>query len=389
MALRRRASTRHVFPHADPRFAYAAGRIGVLETRLLSFEQLMPFADNTVQPSELHQILDSAGYPEHETLESRVDLMEQVLYDRLRDLAGRSMLPTFVSLERDFHNLKWFMKNLLLQVHGTSEAHALEVAADYPLDGESPWPQAWTGAVLPHGPTPPEDIWTIVLHVLREQPMVQTEYPQVQINMRPILYRAAQKTYELYRETQDLGVIDHYLDRAYYEEWTKLLDHPETGLERDFFADWIKLSADINNLQIYLRLQAAGAPKSFLKFIVVPGGIVDPEDLIKLFPEGNATALRALYRNSRALQLIDYADSFMQPEQLRLFNRDADNLLTDLTRRGHRVPYAAEVVLAFFRSQQMELRNLRLLLSARDREPSFEEAKSFVRNTARWEVPHA
>lgn len=389
MALRRRASTKHVFPHADPRFAYAAGRIGVLETRFLSFEQLMPFADNTVPPTELHQILDSAGYPEHETLEERVELMEGVLYDRLRDLAGRSLLPVFVSLERDFHNLKWFLKNLLLQVHGSDDAEVNEVADTYERDGVNPWPQAWAGAVLAHGPTPPEDIWTIVLHVLREQPMVQTEYPQDQINIRPFLYSAAKKTYELYRDTQDLGVIDHYLDRAYYEVWTEILHHPETGLERDFFTDWIKLSADIANLQIYLRLQAAKAPKSFYQFVLVSGGSVDTEDMIKLLPDGDTTALRALYRNSRALPLVDYADAFMEPEQLRQFNRDADNLLTELTRRGHRVPYAAEVVIAFFRSQQMELRNLRLLLSARDREPSFEEAKSFVRNTARWEVPRA
>lgn len=389
MAVRRRARTRHVLPQADPRFAYAAGRIGVLETRLLSFEQLMPFADNTVPPADLHQILDSAGYPEDQILERRVDQIEQVIYDRLEDLAGRSLLPTFVGLERDFHNLKWFMKNILLQVHGSSETQATEVADDFSQAGENPWPEAWDSSVLPYGPTPPEDIWAIVLHVLREQPLVQVEYPQEHVNLRPIIQNAAMKTYQIYRDTQDLGVIDHYLDRAYYTEWTKLLDHPETGLERHFLTDWIHLSADIANLQIYLRLQAADAPKSFLNFVLVPGGSVDHHDLIKMFPEGGPADLRALYRHSRALPLVAYADSFMDPEQLRRFNRDADNLLTDLTRRGLRVPYSAEVVLAYFRSQQMELRNLRLLLSARDREPSFEEARSFVRNTARWEVPRA
>lgn len=388
MPVRRRAKTRNVFPQADPRFAYAAGRIGVLETRFLSFEQLMPFADNTVPPAELHQILDSAGYPEHQTLEHRVDLMEQVLYDRLVDLTGRSLLPTFVSLERDFHNLKWFLKNLSLQVHGSTEEGST-IADDYSDEGENPWPGAWDSSVLANGPTPVEDIWSIVLHALRGQPMVQAEHPQDQVNLRPALYRAAKKTYELYNDTQDLGVIDHYLDRAYYAEWTKLLDHPETGLERDFFADWIHLSADIANLQIFLRLQAAKAPKSFLKFVLVPGGSVNPEELLSRYPEAGKAELIAVYRNSRALPLVDYADSFMEPEQLRQFNRDADNLLTELTHRGLRVPYSAEVVLAFFRSQQMELRNLRLLLSARDREPSFEEAKSFVRNTARWEVPRA
>ena len=65
--------TRYIIPKADARFAYAAGRIGVLETRFLTFDQLMPFADNTVPARELHATLDSAGYPEAPLLKDRVE----------------------------------------------------------------------------------------------------------------------------------------------------------------------------------------------------------------------------------------------------------------------------------------------------------------------------
>lgn len=110
----------------DQSYGFATGRLRVLEQFMLTHEDLVLFSDRTTDLHVLHDILDNAEYPAADKLDLRFSLEERKVDHEIIEVAPASQLPRVLLLEKDYHNAKWILKQVLLSARAEEgkEAHA-------------------------------------------------------------------------------------------------------------------------------------------------------------------------------------------------------------------------------------------------------------------------
>lgn len=331
-------------PSNDALFAHATGRIRVLETKLLKQEELTLFSDRMTNPGVLNDILDRADFPLGQTLDERFSLEEKKTDRELKEMAGRSQLPKILLLEKDYHNAKWMLKQLLLaaqsdsgaplperadQDGGETEEQAFGLNRDQQTDpvlerealtaleeDSSSEAASLTGlntksfnteqileaadaqagraeeglfseelrAKLLDGMIPHELLWQDILRLLRGAYLANA--------CDPYLMAGVMRTVKAYLVWRDLSLVDIILDKSYYEELMILAAESKSKSEREFVSDFVSLKADAANFQMLLRAAAAKAGRAYLRQLLLPGGSVKRDDFVALYSTASAVLNR-------------------------------------------------------------------------------------------------
>jgi len=185
------------------------------------------------------------------------------------------------------------------------------------------------------------------------------------------------RTYRAIMGVKDAGgrEIDSACDKAYYTELFKLLDACNNEFIRNYFIRKI----DAQNLATTLRLKAKGKKRSLLAERYIPFGSIDLsyiEEGFDLNLEGFAA--RIIFSPfSSLLTEVDKNES--EEDQIAALERLLDNNIIRYLKESGFVTFGIEPLLTYLWMKEIELKNLRTVLIARNTGIPADEIKRHVR----------
>lgn len=159
--------------------------------------------------------------------------------------------------------------------------------------------------------------------------------------------------YNAYLHNKDPREIDFALDAACFADMKDSATLP-------LAAALVSARADMTNLRTcrrLLKMQAGEMGEGILSRAFLPGGELSLDTLLPLYRDGEA-ALSAFVAKS------PYASVFETDDPVRT-DRAAEDLYLSLAREGARVPFGAEVVIGYVIGVEYAVKNLRILLVAK------------------------
>ncbi len=179
---------------------------------------------------------------------------------------------------------------------------------------------------------------------------------------------------EAYAATGDPRLIDAILDRACYVDMLSTLalagDKTMTG--------WMQAKIDLLNIVIclrILRMKRGDAGRDFLSDTLLPGGTLQESFFYEAYATGEEGLWRALSSTSYAA-LCRWDGS--EPS-LRAVEKAADDLWMERVRDGARIPFGAAVAGGYLIGWETAVRNIRIVLAAKDAGLSNEALRERIR----------
>lgn len=171
----------------------------------------------------------------------------------------------------------------------------------------------------------------------------------------------AKKALDLYKENKDPQDIDLSLDKDFYE---KLLEDSK-NLDYESLINFTKERIDLTNLKTLLRIKGQGQSVDLLEKALIDGGNID----------------KNLFRDSLNADKNSYSNLFFKeksyPQVKKSMEKDdlnksmqnlekvIDNHLMDFAKESKKVSYGPEVIMGYLISREMEIKNLRIILTAK------------------------
>lgn len=305
-------------------YLYASGRIRALEASLVGKERLgMLLGMKTAE--DIREALAAEGAMR--TDRARGDGTEALLLDLLRaglDAVRRSIpdpeLVHIVTLPFDCHNIKTYLK---CHYRGISPAPLLIDAGTVAADD--------LVAALTR-----EDVAALPRH----------------------MGAAVAEAREAFAKTNDPRELDFALDRALFAD----LAVAAAGLP--FAEQYVAARADLTNLIICLRLLRGTNPDVgaalFCK-ACVPAGTLEKDFFLSALAKGESELL------SKTVIFTPYGCVAEGANKLSLeeIERRADDYLTAQAQKTKRLPFGAEIPLAYLLGLETSIKNLRILLAGK------------------------
>lgn len=169
------------------------------------------------------------------------------------------------------------------------------------------------------------------------------------------------ETFETYAKTKDPQEIDILLDKACYAE---MLDAAKTE-ENDFVIGYVKLLMDILNVQTFVRVKQVGKPVSFLEKVFLEGGNIDFNTLKELYGESYSQI-------GEKLDLYGFGDVIgrgaaeaAEKGSFALMEKLCDDLKIRYAQKAKYITAGVEPIAAFYVAKEIELKNLRMVLTGK------------------------
>lgn len=158
-------------------------------------------------------------------------------------------------------------------------------------------------------------------------------------------------------ETKDPQKCDLILDRACYAEMAEAAGKSESA----FLKGYVALSVDAVNLRSAVRCARMGLDSALLAEALLPGGNVDPEDILK------GGALGKLFSGGPLAEAGQLGEEKSAPGSGSLtgFERSCDNALNSYLASARRVPFGEQPVVGYLCARESEATAIRTILSGR------------------------
>ena len=179
--------------------------------------------------------------------------------------------------------------------------------------------------------------------------------------MEAFLRDSILETIEAYGKTRDPQEIDILLDKACYKE---MLKEAETA-GNDFVTGYVKLLIDISNVQTFVRVKQIGKPAEFLGKVFLEGGRIDLATLMELYGE-------TYQQIGEKLELYGFGEAVGRGAaeaaavgSYALMEKLCDNLKVRYAKGAQFITAGIEPIAAFYVAKEMELKNLRMVLTGK------------------------
>ncbi|HHX88121.1 MAG TPA: V-type ATP synthase subunit C [Firmicutes bacterium] len=308
------------------KYAYAVGRVRVLETRLLDkgkFDRML----EATSAGEVLKVLAETSYSsylaeltgayEFETILRKE--MANVLAD-FEKMSPQPELVALIALSYDLHNLKVLFKNKYLGVENTD-------------------------ILFPAGAIP--------LHRLKYAVEDENfrEFPEV-------LRRAGEQILDEFVVSRDPQLIDLYLDRALFELRLTSAQKARSGFLEGLF----QRQVDLLNLNTFLRVKKMGRSKDFLKQALLPGGLIAGELLLELLDESLEELISRLSTTRYSAVSGEGIREWMDTGTATRLEKLSDDFITAYLQRGRHSPFGLEPLIGYLWAKQVEIKNIRLVM---------------------------
>ena len=171
----------------------------------------------------------------------------------------------------------------------------------------------------------------------------------------------AKKALDLYKENKDPQDIDLSLDKDFYE---KLLEDSE-NLDYESLINFTKERIDLTNLKTLLRIKGQGQSVDLLEKALIDGGNID-KNLFRDSLNADKNSYSNLFFKEKSYPQVkkSMGESDLNKSMQRL-EKVIDNHLMDFAKESKKVSYGPEVIMGYLISREMEIKNLRTILTAK------------------------
>ncbi len=176
----------------------------------------------------------------------------------------------------------------------------------------------------------------------------------------PAMAAAVAAARAAYNTTSDPRRIDAVLDRACYADMLAAISR----LGDDTVMGWMRARIDLSNILICLRILRMGRGElgePFLADTLLGGGTLTEKFFLSAYADGEGALWSALLPTPYA-KLAHLGDA----PSLSAVEKTADDLWMELVRTGARIPFGAPVVAGYLFGWETAVKNIRILLAAKD-----------------------
>ena len=341
-------------------WAYAAGRIKIVEKELLSGNALRQLAEAGDLSAAIGLLKDTRYGPylaEARTSGNAFDLsFEMALrdaYDSVAAYAGEPLAVTIFRARHDFHNVKVAVKRRCLGIPEGEEAFSkvgnvpvseLEEVLLARAEGDPKGHQSEEGSLGP-------------ADLLIEQKALRAAY----LGAKDLIGRVEREEAALEKTALAL-LADSSVDRSYYR-WAsrqvRKLSYP--GL-----VEFVAAEVDLINLRMALRAAKTGLSPRLFREIVLVGGEIPPDLVARAFEAGLQDLGRFYSKTALAVLAASGVAHLERGESLTSWEKRCDDALTRVYRKGRYVSIGPEPVVGYLLGKEAEVRNLRVVFAGKE-----------------------
>ena len=313
-------------PVSETIYAYAVGRIRVLETRLLDKSKLERMVEASTADEAL-KVLAETDYANMVTELDSVHDFEDILQEEIqrtyllvRKINPEAHFTDLISLKYDFHNLKVLLK-----------AKYLEENADTLL--------------IPVGTIPIDKLRSIVS---------EENFQELPGALRASVEQIAEE----FIVSGDPQMIDLYLDRTLYA----MLIGTARKLRSAILEGLFIREADLTNIKTFLRVKRIGFDKEFLQKALLPYGRLPADLFLDLLDEPLELLEDRLSMSDYAAAVSEGVREWQDKGSITHFEKQADDLLTAYLQQGKLRPFGLEPLIGYLYAKEVEIKNIRMIL---------------------------
>ncbi len=171
----------------------------------------------------------------------------------------------------------------------------------------------------------------------------------------------AKKALDLYKENKDPQDIDLSLDKDFYE---KLLEDSE-NLDYESLINFTKERIDLTNLKTLLRIKGQGQSVDLLEKALIDGGNID-KNLFRDSLNADKNSYSNLFFKEKIYpQVKKSMEENDLNKAMQKLEKVIDNHLMDFAKESKKVSYGPEIIMGYLISREMEIKNLRIILTAK------------------------
>lgn len=322
--------------HKDTDYLSVSSRVRAMETRLLTADRLERMIDAR-DDAEAIKVLTECGYPEPAgatgpQLEQALSASRTAVLDELAGAVPRPGLVDLFRLKYDYHNAKVLIK-----------ARAKGRAAEE--------------LMVRGGRYAPEQL----IAGLKE--------------CTPVFRDSVEQAASCLESTGDPQQADMLLDRAYFEEMSRLAE--QCG--GPFMQGYVRLLADVANLRACVRCARMDKDRDFVSGVFVAGGSVSPQTLTASWGQ----PVGVPFRSGPLARAAELAEGLSKPDggPLTELERLCDDALMDYQRTARRVPFGEEVVAGYLFAKEAEVTAARTVMAGRMAGLESDEIRRRLRRT--------
>ncbi len=178
-----------------------------------------------------------------------------------------------------------------------------------------------------------------------------------------------------YVEYKNVQAVDIILDRRYFTHLRLLADQTK----EDRIPELIETLIDHNNLSTLVRAMKQKRTRNFLITILSSSGSIPKEKLVALAAEGFTSVIQ-YYKTTKYYNLIDRCvDSTTGDLSSVKVDYETDNAYMERMREARLQSFGPMPVVAYLYAKEIEVKNLRLVLSGKENRVSAENIRERMR----------
>ncbi len=307
-------------------FTQAVARLRVLETRLLNKVKI----ERMVDSNSAEDVLKSLQETEYVSLMGNVKKTEDYdillkeelnrVYSLMYKISPDPVIVDIMSLKYDYHNIKVMLKGRALD-------------------------KDFSHMLIPVGTV---NIEKLKLYMSTE------EYRDLNPKMR----EAILQTEKIYHELKDPQKIDIIMDQYMYID---MLERAK-GTNIDFIIDYVKRIIDFSNIKSIIRLKKQEKDIKFFKEVILSGGDIDNDVLLKAFnePIENMTTKFALSKYGEIIRLG--LEEYMKTGKLSVLEKNSENYIMKEIKQAKYVSFGPEPIFAYIAAKETEIKIIRIIM---------------------------
>lgn len=338
----------------NDRYLYISGLVRALELKLLDRAQMNRLFEAR-QMEDVDRVLSEAGYPAGDGPEERLRAESIAILEWFMKMMPQSDYADVFLAFNDAHNLKLVLKKLLaIWIAGSRDDHPdmmqekneeKSLLPDFMgIDGLPPIGTDVRHALLPAAVEPA----VLYRQIAQHQPEGLPEW----------IYQAAVEAVRRYLIRYELSDIDLYLDQVAWRE----AHHLAKMTDNVFFCDYLQIKTDLINLDMLIRARNLRMGSDILKKALLPGGLIAEKEILPLYDQDEESIL-LIYRHTPYSTLVQLAQPDTKTGDKAEIGRMSDNILMEKIREARQITSGPEIPLAFVLARQLEIKNIRVVLT--------------------------
>lgn len=171
----------------------------------------------------------------------------------------------------------------------------------------------------------------------------------------------AKKAIDIYKENKDPQDIDLSLDKDFYE---KLLEDAKK-LDYESLIKFTKERIDLTNLKALLRIKGQGQSIDLLEKALIDGGNIEKNLFRDSLNAEKSSYPNLFFKEKIYSQVKEALEESDLNKTMQKIEKIIDNHLMNFAKESKKVSYGPEVIMGYLISREMEVKNLRIILTAK------------------------